>query len=673
MVHVTFSYHTGLTRPLCSKARLTGSWDASGRFSDQWTEAPMRAVTDDVDCSSFTATVQFDESQIGHTFRWGVIIDASGNANTWGIATEVGDMNSPDCSRTFILRAAGQAESYWLTTGRRFGAQKVYRAGATSPAIRFSIWAPNAQTVEVVFSRFDAKQFSSGYIDDDGNGIDTSVGESGAFPLFAQGSGIFATDLTRSPALADYDTFSQRLYMFRITNEQGERHYKTDLWSRNQVGRGAINPHGQQYTGSFQDLEGAVSCSVVTDPDFVAKDFDDIGFPRRELIPAHEFWKDEFTLGVPLPRRIEELIVYELHVASLAFGTSDAGRFSNALAFLDRLVDLGVNAVELLPVHKFHGDRHWGFGSSHFFCVQTSGGGGDDFKCFVRACHQRGIAVILDVIYNHFLSQDDERSEWGYDSNPSKSPEHNSYYWYEGLLHNYTSVEGGYVDNGSGGWTPRLWEENVRQMFTSSAATMIEEYHVDGLRVDCTDALHQNNRLHADGRPLGHVNLFGIKFLRELTRTVRFVKPAVFLIAEDHTGWDAMIRPTDQGGVGFDAVWYAGLYWKRPRRFEPSVAAASTQYSQRLDAAHRLLARGIRLAEAAELLSLEFGVSLPHAYRYVEEAQAAGRQPPVVQPSIPTMFEIPGDVFRQLRAYSAANGVALSEAVTQALEVFLAR
>jgi hypothetical protein len=134
-----------------------------------------------------------------------------------------------------------------------------------------------------------------------------------------------------------------------------------------------------------------------------------------------------------------------------------------------------------------------------------------------------------------------------------------------------------------------------------------------------------------------------------------------------------MIRPTDQGGVGFDAVWYAGLYWKRPRRLQTSVASTSTHQSQRLNVAHRLLARGIRLAEAAELLSFEFGVSLPQAYRYVEEAQAGGRQLPIVQPSIPTTFEIPGDVFRQLRAYSAANGVTLSEAVTQALEAFLDR
>jgi 1,4-alpha-glucan branching enzyme len=301
--------------------------------------------------------------------------------------------------------------------------KRFIRPGRTRQQFVFSVWAPNAQTVELVFAQFDAKQCSSGYIDDDGNGIDTSVGENGAFPLFAQGGGIFATDLTRSPALADYETFSQRLYMFRITNEQGERHYKTDLWSRNQVGRGAINPHGQQHTGSFQDLEATVSCSVVTDPDLVTKNFDDMGFPKRELIPAHEFWKDEFTLGLPLPQCIEDLTVYELHVASLAFGTSDAGGFSDALAFLDRLVDLGVNAIELLPVPKFHGDRHWGFGSSHFFCVQTSGGGGDEFKCFVRACHQRGIAVILDVVYNHFLSQDGERSEWGYDSEPSKSPD----------------------------------------------------------------------------------------------------------------------------------------------------------------------------------------------------------------------------------------------------------
>jgi 1,4-alpha-glucan branching enzyme len=97
-------------------------------------------------------------------------------------------------------------------------------------------------------------------------------------------------------------------------------------------------------------------------------------------------------------------------------------------------------------------------------------------------------------------------------------------------------------------------------MFTSSAAALLDEFHIDGLRVDLTDAIHQDNTLNANGAPVGSANLYGIKFLRELTRTAKMVNPSAFLIAEDHTGWSAMTQPLDQGGVGFDAVWYADFY-----------------------------------------------------------------------------------------------------------------
>ncbi len=78
--------------------------------------------------------------------------------------------------------------------------------------------------------------------------------------------------------------------------------------------------------------------------------------------------------------------------------------------------------------------------------------------------------------------------------------------------------------------------------------------------MDLTDAIHQNNTLNANGSSIASANLYGIKFLRELARTVKIVNPSAFLIAEDHTGWGAMTQSLDQGGVGFDVVWYADFY-----------------------------------------------------------------------------------------------------------------
>src|SRR5207244_6876867 len=89
-----------------------------------------------------------------------------------------------------------------------------------------------------------------------------------------------------------------------------------------------------------------------------------------------------------------------------------------------------------LPILEFNGDRQWGYGTSHFFCLETSAAGNNQLKHFVRACHRKGIAVILDVVYNHFATSG-ERSEWGYDSDPNQAPEHNTYYWYEGRSGDY--------------------------------------------------------------------------------------------------------------------------------------------------------------------------------------------------------------------------------------------
>ena len=97
-------------------------------------------------------------------------------------------------------------------------------------------------------------------------------------------------------------------------------------------------------------------------------------------------------------------------------------------------------------------------------------------------------------------------------------------------------------------------------MFISSAAALVSEFHVDGFRVDQTQAIHRDNVRHADGRSVGSANQFGQKLLREWSNTLRLIRPNAFLIAEDHTGWRAVYQPTDEGGLGFDATWYADYY-----------------------------------------------------------------------------------------------------------------
>ncbi|CAH1387356.1 alpha-amylase family glycosyl hydrolase [Candidatus Nitrotoga sp. M5] len=550
---VQFQFITGLKRAIFRNARLRGSWDDSGRYSDDWMESPMQEEIGEDGCPIFTASISLNLADQDNTFKWGIILDGPQGANFWGIPTEVQDVNSVARHRQFQLNCEvvmPQIERYYFTYGRRLGANKHFTAGNPTPGLRFGVWAPNAKNVEVVFGNP-----ASGYIADDSSGVNQ------AQPVITLTQ--LADGIWEGGPQGGFEMFLSLPYMYRILNAQAQHVYRTDIFSRSQIGRGNINPVKTSWPGTVETLDGSVSCSVVIDADVMRRDF--ASTPRGmklDCIPSEEFWTRESTPGLPVPSHLEDLVIYELHVGSLGFGKPGPGDLSDALQFLNHLVELGVNAIELLPMAEFSGNTAWGYGDSHHFCIESSAGGRDKYRHLVRECHRRGIAVIQDVVYNHY-DNEAERAQWQYDST---LPEENIYYWYEGRASDYKKndgspfPEGGYLDNGSTGFTPRFSEEIVRQQFISSAAFLIEEMHVDGLRVDLTQAIHRDNTLHADGRLIGNANIFGQKFLREWSRTLRMIKPTVMLIAEDHTGWDAVTKLPAQGGLGFSAKWELAFY-----------------------------------------------------------------------------------------------------------------
>ncbi len=555
-LRVRFEWLTGLKEPAFRNVRLVGGWDRQGRYSDQKRTIAMKKFTAPDGCPAWRADVRFDDGQRGWTFRWGVIVDTQFQKDAWGIPTEVGDTNSNAQERSFELHEDGQVERYWFTQCRRLGANKHWGKGTRTPALIFSVWAPNAREVDAVIG-----DPTTGYIWSDGGGAKH------AFKLTKRtdGSGIWESD-PEDPALANFAQWDHQLYMFRIRKDDGSVAYRTDLYSRCQIGSGHKKPESPRdgeapWNHTHQDLDGAKSCSMVIDPECVSSHLDDDAFRPAQSLDDTAFWATEYDRPRPVPKRLDELVIYEMHVDGLGAGKRDAagnplpGSFHDAIDLLDHLVELGVNAIELMPLTEAEG-WSWGYGTSHYFAIEHSGGGPHRFKHFVRECHRRGIAVLVDVVYNHFI-HDAERAQWVYDSNTHSK---NIYYWYQGTETDWARPEGGYLSNGSSGATPNFRSEMVRQLFISSAAMLLSEFHVDGFRVDLTQSFHRDNVIDGNGAICAEANLFGIKFMREWVRTLRLLKPSIMLTAEDHTGWKAITEPQEQDGIGFDATWWAEWY-----------------------------------------------------------------------------------------------------------------
>jgi 1,4-alpha-glucan branching enzyme len=544
---VKFVYDTGIRRQIFKNVRLWGSWDGAGRHSDEWTETEMREVEGADGARVFEADVTFAVSEVGKEFCWTVLVDGPLGLDREGVVTEHRGCGHDALRSSFKLSDNPNAEErYYLTHVRRLGARKLPASNGRPAGLRFAVWAPNAQAVEVVFA-----EPAQGYIADDGTGIDAARP---VIKLDKANGGVWSAGPEQHSALANFADFVGAPYMYRIQRDDGSLVYRTDLHSRGQAGGGDFNPNGKPFTGNVAELNGVVSCSLVIDTEVVQAG---IQSPEAEqTISEDEFWRDEFDHATPFPHRIDDMVIYELHVGSLGFGADRPGNLQDAIALLDYLVDLGVNAVELLPIAETSGTRTWGYGNSHHFAIESSAGGRDMFRHFVRAAHRRGIAVIVDVVYNHYVPNG-ERAQWHFDS---PSAEKNIYYWYEGQPADYPTEDGGYLDNLSTGYAPRFYEEMVRKLFISSAASLVIDFHVDGFRVDQTTSIHAYNVVHADGRTAGNANVEGAKFLRELSRTLRLIKPTTLLTCEDHSDWVLVTEHPDGAGLGFDATWYSNFY-----------------------------------------------------------------------------------------------------------------
>ncbi len=234
-------------------------------------------------------------------------------------------------------------------------------------------------------------------------------------------------------------------------------------------------------------------------------------------------------------------VIYELHVGT--FNRPDAATastFYDAMEKLDYLKDLGINMIELMPVTSMVSSNGWGYAPNYIFSVENSYGGRRGLLEFVRACHQRGIGVILDVVYNHFFPKTDL---WQYDG------------WSEngrGGIYFYNDERG---DTPWGG-RPDYGRPEVRDFILDNVAMWFAEYHLDGLRVDST--IYMRNTAGHNNDPEYDIG-DAWSLLGEITKRAHKINPNAIMIAEDCAANEYITKGRSDGGCGFDAQWELGL------------------------------------------------------------------------------------------------------------------
>jgi maltooligosyltrehalose trehalohydrolase len=238
------------------------------------------------------------------------------------------------------------------------------------------------------------------------------------------------------------------------------------------------------------------------------------GVHQPSRVVDSEFdWSTEEWSGLNL----DEYIIYEIHVGTY---TSE-GTFHSIIPHLRELTELGVTAVELMPVGQFPGKRNWGYDGVYPYAVQNSYGGPAGLKRLVNACHAHGLAVILDVVYNHLGPEGNYLADYGpYFSDRYRTP------WGQAI-----NFDGPCSDE-------------VRRYFVENALRWVSEFRIDALRLDAVHAI-----LDISPKP----------FLHELTTAVheraKALNRRVYLIAESDLNDRKLVLPSGREGLELDAIW----------------------------------------------------------------------------------------------------------------------
>jgi maltooligosyltrehalose trehalohydrolase len=263
---------------------------------------------------------------------------------------------------------------------------------------------------------------------------------------------------------------------------------------------------GQRYVFRLDGGEDRADPASLWQPDGVPG-------PSAVVRPERFDWNDSDWRGV----RREDLVIYELHIGTF----TDAGTFDAAIERLPALKQLGITAIEIMPVNQFPGDRNWGYDGVLPYAAQNTYGGPHGLQRLVDACHREDLAVILDVVYNHFGPEGNFLHEFGpYFTDKYKTP------W--GKAVNYDDAD----------------SDPVRDYILDNARMWLEEFHFDGLRLDAVHAIYDMGARHI------------LRSIREIADQVeQQTQRITHIIGESDLNDPKIILPMQRGGHGLDAQW----------------------------------------------------------------------------------------------------------------------
>jgi 1,4-alpha-glucan branching enzyme len=344
--------------------------------------------------------------------------------------------------------------------------------------VTFRVWAPHADQVYVAGS-FTNPPWNEGKIP-----LATEGNKSGYWSVFV-------------PEAKQLDH-----YKFVISRKD-----KPDLWK--------LDPYCRQVTGHVDPKDGSPRHNecVIINPSLFTWDKKEFNMPS---------WN--------------EVVIYELHLGTFIDGGVPGHRFLDAIPKLDYLVDLGINTIEIMPCTEFETNTSMGYNPSLLFAIEDHYGEEGTVQKFVNEANRRGIAVIIDVVYNHLGPDNLSDCFWRFDG------------WHEGDHGGIYFYQDDRAQTDFGATRPDYGRLEVRQILRDNAMMWLHEYHADGLRLDSTVNIRRSKQGDLPD---------GWQLMQWINRDKH---PYKITIAEDLEDNEWVTKKTEDGGAGFSSQWDVGFY-----------------------------------------------------------------------------------------------------------------